>query len=67
MGAKQVRDAIHQAAPIPGRIFTLAVGEAIQRKRIHDQLDAMTYAELRTAVGSRLPKFLERLLAWIDR
>ena len=67
MDAKQVRDAIHQAAPIPGRIFTLTAGEATQRKRIHDRLDAMTYGELRAAAGSRLPKFLERLLAWIDR
>ena len=66
MDAKQVRDAIHRAAPIPGRLFTLAAGEQAQRMRIHDHLDTLSHAELRALVGSRLPKILERLLEWID-
>lgn len=67
MDCGRVRDAIHQTAPIPGWIFTLATGEETQRRLIHDRLDAMTHGELRTAAGSRLPGFLRRLLEWIDR
>lgn len=67
LDAAQVRAAIHRAAPIPGRIFTLAASEAAQRRRIHASLDGMTHAELREAAGDRLPPLLRRLLEWLDR
>lgn len=67
MDAGQVRDTIHHAAPIPGRIITFAVGAEAQRLRIHASLDGMSHAELRGAAGDRLPALLRGLLEWLDR
>lgn len=67
MDAGQVRDVIHRAAPIPGRIFTFAVGEEAQRQRIRASLDGMSHAELRGAAGDRLPALLRGVLEWLDR
>jgi hypothetical protein len=67
MDPGQVRDAIHRAAPVPGRIFTLVADASSQRDRVHAGVEAMTHAELREAAGSRLPRLLAKLLEWLDR
>ena len=67
MDAQQVREVIHRAAAVPGRIFTLLTDAAAQRERVHAGLEQMTHAELRAAAGDQLPRLLARLLAWLDR
>ena len=67
MDAGQVRDAIHRATPLVGRILTLAIGAEAQRETLHTALAGMSRGELRAAAGDRLPPRLQRLLEWLDR
>lgn len=67
MDAPQVREALHRASALAGRLFTLAAGERAQRDLLHTGLDGLSHAELRKAAENRLPRIFGSLLAWLDR
>jgi hypothetical protein len=67
MDLAELRNAIHCASPLPGRLFTLVAGEQALRGTIHAALASMSRQDLRTLAGGRLPAPLRRLLEWLDR
>lgn len=66
LSAREVKDLIHDKAPVLGRIGTFLLPEGTQRKVVHGKVDALSNGELRKAAGDRLPAALGRMLAWLD-